>query len=236
MKIAVLFDGAGLARLGLEQAGHQCTGFEISPLKHLLSLHVGSGNCVHADAREVDLSGFDAIWASPPCQQRSVANTQHTISSPYADPSLLAWALTLPHDILWVENVPVSAQADRWGKRWNAAQFLEQPRQNRVRIVGGRHKLPEVYWEYRRFYKGLSHAIIAHEYGGADMNFTASQAFGRDLSIAECGYYQGLDIPEAWYHVPEGVTGLRWRINIYEAIGNGVPVYMSYAFGKRYAI
>ena len=27
MRIAVLFDGAGLARLGLEQAGHTCVGF-----------------------------------------------------------------------------------------------------------------------------------------------------------------------------------------------------------------
>ena len=55
MKIAVLFDGAGLARLGLEQAGHDCIGFELDPWKHYLSTWVGSGNCVLADARKVDL-------------------------------------------------------------------------------------------------------------------------------------------------------------------------------------
>jgi hypothetical protein len=45
---------------------------------------------------------------------------------------------------------------------------------------------------------------------------------------------QGLEVPKAWYDVPAGVTGLNWRKNIYEAIGNGVPVYMAKAFGERY--
>ena len=33
MNIAVLFDGAGLARLGLEQAGHTCIGIELDPFR-----------------------------------------------------------------------------------------------------------------------------------------------------------------------------------------------------------
>jgi hypothetical protein len=69
--------------------------------------------------------------------------------------------------------------------------------------------------------------------GGLQRQKHNSQAFGRDLIIAECGYYQGLDIPEAWYHIPLGITGLKWRINIYEAIGNAVPVYMAQKFGER---
>lgn len=76
MNIAVLFDGAGLARLGLERAGHTCTGVELDPLKHHFSQFVGSGNCVLADAITFNVSGFDAVWASPPCQQRSSARTQ----------------------------------------------------------------------------------------------------------------------------------------------------------------
>ena len=76
MKIAVLFDGAGLARLGLEQAGYTCTGFELNKYAHYLSKMVGSGNCHLEDVRNVDLSGFDGVWASPPCQLLSVARTQ----------------------------------------------------------------------------------------------------------------------------------------------------------------
>lgn len=64
LKIAVLFDGAGLARLGLEQAGHECTGFELNPVAHHLSKFVGSGNCVLADVRNVNLDEFDAVWVS----------------------------------------------------------------------------------------------------------------------------------------------------------------------------
>ena len=84
MKIAVLFDGAGLARLGLEQAGHECTGVELDPAKHYLSQFVGSGNCILADATTFDVSGFDAVWASPPCQQRSSARTQGAPTSQFS--------------------------------------------------------------------------------------------------------------------------------------------------------
>ena len=75
-RAAVLFDGAGFARLGLEQAGWECVGFELNPMAHWLSQFVGNGNVVMQDVRTVDLSGFDAVWASPPCQKRSVARSR----------------------------------------------------------------------------------------------------------------------------------------------------------------
>ena len=46
LMILVLFDGAGLARLGLERAGHTCVGVELDPCKHWLGQYVGSGNCM----------------------------------------------------------------------------------------------------------------------------------------------------------------------------------------------
>jgi C-5 cytosine-specific DNA methylase len=145
MNIAVLFDGCGLARLGLEMAGHTCTGYELDPNKHYLSQFIGSGRCVLQDATSVDLSPYDAVWASPPCQFLSIARTQGQPISPYAT-DLLAWSLALvkryPDKTVWVENVLPSTGKTSWGKSYNAAQFLARPGQNRPRCIGGHYTPP----------------------------------------------------------------------------------------------
>jgi len=48
--ILVLFDGAGLARHGLELAGHNCTGVELDENKCLLSEYLCKGECLNGDA------------------------------------------------------------------------------------------------------------------------------------------------------------------------------------------
>lgn len=109
MKIAVLFDGGGLARLGLELAGHTCTGVELNPVAHHLSKMVGSGNCLLGDATTIDLSEYAGAWCSPPCQIRSDARTQGEPVSAYSG-DYLEWCLSLREKYpnlryLWVENV-----------------------------------------------------------------------------------------------------------------------------------
>lgn len=237
MKIAVLFDGAGLARLGLENAGHECTGFELNPVAHALSQHVGSGNSALSDVRDVDLSAFDAVWASPPCQIRSSARTQGAPVSEFSE-DLLAWSLALPHEVLWVENILSQRTSDNtWGRAYNAAQFEVEPRQNRNRVIGGRYERPITYRPYRKHYPSLDicPAVTATEYKGcASDKRRASRWYGRRLTIEECAYHQGFEIPAAWYDVPEGYTEASWRREIYTAIGNGVPVFMAQAFGEEY--
>lgn len=226
MKIAVLFDGAGLARLGLEQAGHDCTGFEFDPLTHELSKYVGSGKSILCDATKVDLSQFDAVWASPPCQRHSVANTSGYTVGNYATDHL-AWSLGLDFEILWVENVFVPSDHD-WGVSWNAAQFLQRPLQSRNRVIGGRYQFPPVYHPYKKVFPNICPTITATEYrGSANDKRRASRFYGRRLTIDECAYHQGFEIPYQWRLI---ATEQR----IYQAIGNGVPVYMSKAFGDVY--
>lgn len=236
MKIACLFDGAGLARLGLEQAGHTCTGVELDPWKHYLSLAIGSGSCILADATKINLDKFDAVWASPPCQLRSSARTQGMPISNFST-DYLDWCLKLPHKILWVENVIPQGKLPTWGKPWNAAQFLETPIQNRNRMIGGRYNNPTTYRDYIKVYKGICPTITATEYKGcASDSRRASRFYGRRLSLQECAFHQGLEIPKKWFDIPlewKGTPG-EWRKNVYEAIGNGVPVYMAKAFGEVY--
>lgn len=261
LNIAVLFDGAGLARLGLEQAGHKCTGFEIDPAKHHLSRMVGSGNCILADVRDVDLSGYDAVWASPPCQEHSDQNHGTAEKSGY----YLTWSLALlkkyPDKIIWIENVLSSRKRNQWGTHYNAAQFLQVPVQRRRRMIGGWFRAPIVHREYKPDYPEFAAicppAVLASERDGSGFSFNpkterrkASLWYGRPMSISEMAYHQGLEIPNgllhSWFHIPhftrttksgkqKPYTLRQWTAVLSEVIGNGVPVYMARAFGEAYS-
>lgn len=236
LKIAVLFDGAGLSRLGLEQAGHECVGYELNPIAHQLSKSVGSGNCILADVRDVDLDEFDAIWCSPPCQSRSSARTQGKVKGEFGE-DLLEWSLDLvkkyPNKIIWIENVTIQGKnGNDWGIVYNAAQFGEKPIQNRNRVIGGNYTAPHTEREYKKTFKNICPCVTASEYKGCKTDKRrASRFYGRRLTIEECAYHQGLTIPEEWYKIPEGYSKSKWYEEIYRAIGNGVPVYMAKAFG-----
>lgn len=134
-----------------------------------------------------------------------------------------------------------------WGKPFNAAQFLEHPIQNRNRMIGGNYKLPDIYSDYQKTFKDICPCITATEYKGSTKDKRrASRFYGRRLTLEECAYHQGFIIPKEWYNVPEewlneinsktgrNKTKGQWIYNLYEAIGNGVPVYMAKAFGEMY--
>lgn len=58
-----LFCGAGGATKGLQRAGYRVTGVDL-----VRSRRYCGDDFVIGDALEVELAGYDFIWASPPCQ------------------------------------------------------------------------------------------------------------------------------------------------------------------------
>lgn len=249
MKIAVLFDGGGLARKGLEDAGHDCVGFEIDPAKHYLSQMVGSGSSILADVRDVDLSPFDAVWASPPCQERS-AQKMSEIDPDNA--ALLEWSLRIDKSILWIENVISVTEDNSWGIRYNAAQFTEIPLQRRRRIIGGSYKKPSIWRDYKADYPEWSYrappAMMATEIykGGYNKDQRKERRMfskwyikyqGRKPTLFDMAYHQGFDMPINWLHAPDWwkSTQRQWLVQVSQALGNGVPTYMAYAFGAVYS-
>lgn len=252
LNIAVLFDGAGLARLGLEQAGHICTGYELDPVKHHLGSMVGSGNVKLRDVLTItreEISRYDAVWASPPCQSRSSAGNRDTSKArknrKHNDLLLEhTFKLCSSAPISWIENVIDPRGDNSWGALYNAAQFLKEPIQTRNRIIGGNHTPPVTYRPYKRYYKefNICPAITASTWKRYSAIGTFSGSceswYKRAPSPREAAYHQGFTIPDtllrSWFHKLDGFTDAQWRRQLYEAIGNGVPVYMARAFGEVY--
>lgn len=246
MRIAVLFDGAGFARWGLEQAGHICHGVELNPVAHYLGQFLGYGPCLHDDVRSEKAAKIirwaDAVWASPPCQKRSSARTQGPAQGEYAE-DLLQWSLNLekeyPHlKALWVENIKLQGnKGNDWGTAYNAAQWREA-RHNRQRIIGGFYPTPTTDFPFKSHYpeRALPPCITGSEYKGCATDARrASRHYGRKLTIRECARAMGLDqIPYQWTVAPEWFEGTKgeWDKEVYTAIGNGVPTWMARRFGE----
>jgi DNA (cytosine-5)-methyltransferase 1 len=114
LRIADLYCGAGGAARGLQQAGFHVTGYDIEPQPRYV------GDEFHQqDALTVDLSGFDVVWASPPCQDYSKA-VRH-LSKP--QPRLIAATLAMiasydamPFILENVVGAPIPEQATLDGR------------------------------------------------------------------------------------------------------------------------
>jgi len=95
-----LFCGAGGAGMGYHRAGFDVVGVDIDPQPHYpFEFH-------QADATTFDLSGFDAIHASPPCQRfsKSVSRTNRKRHPDYI--GAIRFRLAMSGVPFVIENVP----------------------------------------------------------------------------------------------------------------------------------
>ena len=109
-----LFCCAGGAGMGLHRAGYNVTGVDI----------VNQPNYpfafVQGDALEADLSGYDFVWASPPCQNHSrMSGCREGLRDKY--PSLIA---------------ATRAKLKAWGGPWIIENVVGAPLENPVMLCG----------------------------------------------------------------------------------------------------
>lgn len=78
MKALDLFCGIGGASMGLYNAGFEVTGCDIvfQP-DYPTGLFSPSFTFIHQNALDIPLTGFDFVWASPPCQAHSALRHLH---------------------------------------------------------------------------------------------------------------------------------------------------------------
>lgn len=98
-----MYSGAGGAAIGLKMAGFHVTGIDI-----VMRKTYAGDEFIQADIHNlpVNISDFDFIWASPPCQKFSPASARWKQEKEYPNLIPLTREILAPHPWTVIENVP----------------------------------------------------------------------------------------------------------------------------------
>jgi DNA (cytosine-5)-methyltransferase 1 len=176
LKALDLFCKAGGATKGLQRAGFYVVGVDIEPQPHYC------GNEFHqADALTFDLSGYDFIWASPPCQDHM--QTPHRKHG-------TGWMLGAIRERLTGANTP-----------WVIENVKSAPLRADYKLCGCYFQLPhlrrerwfETSWCGVGVFPPHDHSKIALSVVGHGMPSWVRQKWGRCPTIAEYRAAMGID-------------------------------------------
>lgn len=172
-----LFCCAGGASMGLHRAGFDVTGMDIVPQPRY------PFKFIQGDALAADLTGYDFVWASPPCQRYTRA--QNAAKNADAHPDLVA---------------PMREKLEAWGGLWIMENVVGAPLVNPAVLCGlalglqvKRHRLfesnlllltPSCPSHDQDYYVIFGHEVRNRRHG---------QAAGRKNKIAEGRKAMGID-------------------------------------------
>jgi DNA (cytosine-5)-methyltransferase 1 len=113
LRVLDLFCAAGGASMGLHRAGFDVMGIDINPQPHYpFKFELG-------DAMEADLSDYDLVWASPPCQAHSEMQKIHKNASDHPD---------------LIE--PMRKKLEEWGGLWIMENVANSPLKSHTMLCG----------------------------------------------------------------------------------------------------
>ena len=180
--------------MGLHRAGFEVVGVDIEPQPHYpFEFH-------QADAMTYPLEGFDAYWASPPCQGYSTMNTHLNASLDY--PRLIPEVL---------------AMLKATGKRWVVENVVGAPLPAHIQLCGSVFGLGSHGYQLRRHRWFESNILIVTP---------GCHHKGRAISIVGGPKVDRLTkrVPASWGHEAMGIDWMN-REELSEAIP---PAYSNY--------
>lgn len=157
-----LFCGAGGASAGLVRAGFDVVGVDLSPQPRY------PFPFIQADALALDFSGFDLIWASPPCQAHTAMkhapnSRDHLDLIPAVREKLRVAGV--PWVIENVEGAPLIDPVMLCGTMFGLGCFAHTTQEQLQRFELQRHRLFEASFSLKRPTCRHEHSVIGI-YGG----------------------------------------------------------------------
>lgn len=167
-KMLDLFCGAGGAGVGLYRAGWDVVGVDISPQPSY------PFTFIQGDALTASLDGFDAVWASPPCQAYSRTQRIHG----YSYPELIApireklVASGLPYVIENVPGAPLMLPITLCGEMFGLRVIRHRLFESNMPLIQPEHRPHQggtgAHRGYSSFAAGYYISVAGHNFSAED--------------------------------------------------------------------